>query len=350
MKIKQGTWCILLIIVARSCHSQSKSTDPILNSIENTITDASSKQIAEYIRNIYEDKFGGLWFGTNGLGVAHYDGEKVNYYSIPERFYGEQITGISEDQDKNIWFSTNQGIVQCLWDNEDSKSFTFKNYPSMVHFGNQNFWSILVDSENKVWAGAAAGIYVFNGLFWDEFVLPLDEKTEGHFISKSTSWSILEDSNKNIWISTNGYGVFKFNGKDFTNYTEKDGLSDNSVDVIIEDKNGDMWFGTRFGGINKLTDSSIHHFDSNKDIAMSEVCSMYEDKKGNIWFSAEGYGVFKYDGKSFTNYGTNKGLKVKAPQVIFEDSQNRFWVGGGGGLYRLENDHFINVTTDGPWK
>ena len=76
---------------------------------------------------------------------------------------------------------------------------------------------------------------------------------------------------------------------------------------------------------------------------------IYEDQLGDVWFSSEGFGVYRYDGTNFTNYGEAQGLGVPAVQTIFQDRQGRLWVGGGGGLYRLEGESFINVKKEGPW-
>lgn len=39
------------------------------------------KQIAKYVRRIFEDSRGNLWFGTNALGVCRYDGDTLVYFS-----------------------------------------------------------------------------------------------------------------------------------------------------------------------------------------------------------------------------------------------------------------------------
>ncbi|MEL6358773.1 MAG: two-component regulator propeller domain-containing protein, partial [Bacteroidota bacterium] len=87
----------------------------------------------------------------------------------------------------------------------------------------------------------------------------------------------------------------------------------------------------------------------NGRIGGNEVCAVFEDSQGNIWFSSEGYGVYRYDGTSLKNFRREQGLLVGAVQAIAEDSKGRIWVGGGGGLYRLEGESFINIIKDGPW-
>jgi ligand-binding sensor domain-containing protein len=139
----------------------------------------------------------------------------------------------------------------------------------------------------------------------------------------------------------------------------------------MEDSKGNIWFGTRYGGLSRYDGKNFTNYTTKDGIGNNEVCVIYEDKEGNIWFSSEGYGVYRYNAspavslgeslpdvkEGFTNYSQEQGLGVRAVQTIFEDKEGRLWVGGGGGLYRYEvtslpirQEGFINVTKNGPWK
>ena len=335
-----------------SCSGQERSSEENQPTKKSSVVSdtPSNPQIAEYIRHIFQDKKGNLWFGTGGYGIAHYDGDSISYFSNAQGFDGQQITGITEDPEKNIWFATDQGVVKYDWSSNKEGGKRFTNYSNLQYFGGQRFWSIFADSKNNIWAGAVAGIFRFDGVNWTPFELPYPEEvTTGEFITKGTTWSISEDRAGNMWFSANGYGAFKYDGQSFTQYTEKDGLTDNSVDHILEDRNGYIWFGTRHGGLSRFDGERFINYTQNDSIGNNEVCAIYEDKAGNIWFSSEGYGVYRYSGGSFTNFGLKQGLGVKAVQTIFEDKEGRFWVGGGGGLYRYDGKSFFNVTKNGPW-
>jgi len=346
-------WALLFIMtLLTSCTAQDKSRETPKLSKEPLIFRHTppDEQVAQYIRNIYEDKNGNLWFGTNGYGVAHYDGDSVSYFSIGEGFHGQQITGITEDQESNIWFATDQGVVLYDWSENDEGGKRFTNYSDSLYFGGQRFWSIFADDNNAIWAGSARSIYRFDGEAWSPFKLPYPEEVTGSFITSGTSWSISQDSAGNMWFSTNGHGAFRYDGQAFTQYSKKDGLTDDSVDHILEDRDGNMWFGTRFGGVSLFDGGHFTNFTERDSIGNNEVCVIYEDKEGNIWFSSEGYGVYRYNGASFTNFGEKQGLGVRAVQTIYEDQEGRFWVGGGGGLYRFDGSTFVNVKKGGPWE
>jgi len=71
---------------------------------------------------------------------------------------------------------------------------------------------------------------------------------------------IIEDKKGNIWLG--GDGLTRYDGKSFTAFTAKDGLTNPSVWSILEDKNGNLWVGTR--------GTSLYLYDGKKFIAYSE--------------------------------------------------------------------------------
>jgi len=70
----------------------------------------------------------------------------------------------------------------------------------------------------------------------------------------------------------------------FTNYSTKDGLSDNLVYRFHEDQKGFIWIGTR-KGLNRFDGKSFKVFLQNGDKENSECTTIVEDVDGNIWTS-----------------------------------------------------------------
>ena len=83
---------LFIMIFITSCSGQEKSNlskDNQLTTESLFVLNAySDPQIAEYIRNIFQDKNGHLWFGTNGYGVAHFNGDSLSYFSNEQGFSG----------------------------------------------------------------------------------------------------------------------------------------------------------------------------------------------------------------------------------------------------------------------
>lgn len=81
------------------------------------------------------------------------------------------------------------------------------------------------DSRGLFWIGTDAGLCCYNGSSYKTY-----NETNG--LKYTEVWSIVEDENKNLWLSLYGNGLAKFDGKKFTYYNEKNGLVNNSIRKI----------------------------------------------------------------------------------------------------------------------
>ncbi|MCL4856515.1 MAG: hypothetical protein KJZ55_04455, partial [Flavobacteriales bacterium] len=61
--------------------------------------------------------------------------------------------------------------------------------------------------------------------------------------------AIFQDSRGFLWIATAGGGICKFDGKNFTQYSSKDGIAGDIVTDITEDKDANIWFTSTWGGV-----------------------------------------------------------------------------------------------------
>lgn len=305
----------------------------------------SALQISQFVRRIFQDKRGNLWFGTNGDGVCRYDGKSLDYYSPENGFGGTAVRGIVEDKDGNLWFGTNGGVSKYDGD-------SFVNFTVSDGLSDNDVWSIYGDRTGNIWVGSLGGACRFDTSSGRFSPFPIPE-AEPDYLRGVTSAKIvhciMEDSKGKMWFGTGG-GAYIYDGTSVTNISEKDGLCSNSVNSILEDRQGNIWFATHHKGVSRYDGKSFTNFTENGTISGNEVWSLYEDRSGNIWFPAEGFGVYRYDGKTFTNFHEKEGLASHAIQCIFEDNQGRLWLGGWLGLFRYDGKSIFQVTTEGPWE
>jgi len=157
----------------------------------------------------------------------------------------------------------------------------------------------------------------------------------------------IQDKNGNIWFGTAGEGVYKYDGKLFTQFTVNEGLNSNYVWSILEDNTGLIWFGTsegicRFDGkkiirvpinffIRPVIDNDSYYTEWS---TKNTVWSMLQDKSGKIWFGT-GDGVYCYDGKYFTffladdNIINKDSLQLNLVSDILEDKSGNIWFASG---------------------
>ncbi len=118
--------------------------------------------------------------------------------------------------------------------------------------------------------------------------------------------SILEDKTGNLWFGTYGGGVSRYDGKSFTNFTDKEGLANNAVLNLLQDKQGNIWFGTR-KGLSRIANSRLAKLveKNNKFNPIKEALfynygyndgflglncrrnSVLQDSKGRIWWGTD---------------------------------------------------------------
>src|SRR5262245_15972377 len=146
-----------------------------------------------------------------------------------------------EDKKGHLWISTNGGVSEY-----DGKTFTnhLEGYGAT--------WSIYADSKGRVWAGTEEGVFRFDGTAFEKFELPASGVKENEAVVwRSIVWSFAEDKEGNIWFARDGDGLCKYDGKNFTHLTNKDGLCTNAVGALMIDRNGVVWSGSFNEGLSR---------------------------------------------------------------------------------------------------
>lgn len=348
-------------------------------------------QVSQYIRRIFQDRNGNLWFGTVGDGVCRYDGESLTYFTVQDGFSGNSVQDIAEDKAGNLWFGTSGGVSK--YDGTNFINFTQKDglYDNHVQ-------SLFIDKFETVWVGTPKGVCRYNSSLKDEHE---QGKYFSLFLSQVKSpkqvRNMMEDKDGKIWFATQAEGVYCYGSGVLIHYTEKEGLGKNSVRCILQDRKGIIWLATSGGGLSRYSPTNEFGWSSQlftnyrDEKGSNEIERLYEDRAGKLWVSLRG-GVRCYNsspnnyqthtsshGKQFIAYASEDGLSNTNIQSIFEDKAGNIWFGSGAGLFRfdksrighpckkgscthdlqLENDlknhlheldkSFINVTKKGPW-
>ncbi|MDR0697792.1 MAG: response regulator [Tannerella sp.] len=117
----------------------------------------------------------------------------------------------------------------------------------------------------------------------------------------------------------------------FRHYTNRDGLSHNTVYCSLQDSRGFVWFGTD-DGLNRFDGYSFRIFrrddrpGSDKTLQNDRIISLFEDSSGRIWVCTLG-GVCYYDYETDTFYPFR--LDAQSPvyysEQILEDREGNLW-------------------------
>ncbi len=182
--------------------------------------------------------------------------------------------------------------------------------------------SILQDKRGILWFGIAeSGICKYDGKSFTNYTIK-----EG--LTNNNVNCLFKDTNDNLWIGSEG-GVTMFDGEEFTHYTEKEGLSNNSISAINQDRRGNFWFCSP-GGISKLAGKKITHYANKEGLPKGGVFSSIEDRNGNIWIGTY-FGAVRFDGYTFAYFNQKDGLTSDYVELILEDSKGNMWFASDNG-------------------
>lgn len=260
------------------------------------------------VLTIQEDDNGHIWLATQN-GISSYDGIKITNHS-----QDIIINSLAQwvKTDKDLWFNagTKEGVYRY-----DGKKLNYLAFPTPKVINPYNIYSVTSFSRGKnnmLWIGTYAGVFGYNGsdftIINDE-TLGLDINTEPLHIR-----SLLEDSKGRLWIGNNGIGVLLKDGDTIINFSEKNNLihptssrrGDKSlpgtlehVFTIAEDRKGNIWFGDRDTGVWKYDGKTMTNYTKKDGLTNNFAQSIYEDKNGELWFGMANGNVLKFNGKTF---------------------------------------------------
>lgn len=206
------------------------------------------------INKIVKNDQGILWIGTND-GLARFNPQNFSLKTfkhnpndaktLPDR----RIRNVYVDRNNDVWVATlNFGLSKLEADGNSFKTYKYEaGNPSTI--SQNRVISMYEDSFSNFWIGTSSeGLNLFDRqseIVTDLFVHDLNNPNS---IISNRILCFFQDSKEGLWIGT-GEGLSKYNydSKTFENFTAKDGLPNNVIYSILEDNDGRIWVSTNFG-------------------------------------------------------------------------------------------------------
>ncbi len=184
---------------------------------------------------------------------------------------------------------------------------------------------------------------------------------EAKYLS-NLNFSVYQSRAGFLWIGTQN-GLVRFDGKRYKNFfsdhTNPNSPSDNTIPDIVEDKNGDIWFCGFYHGLTKYNESTgifkKYPKPTADNFSFYGIYAGLKDKEDNLWFATAGRGLAKYiyEKDSFALYFPEpdkcKDGSVRGENYVNGICEDKFdkeilWVSSFKGLYSFnkKNNRFIH--------
>ncbi|MCX6326227.1 MAG: SpoIIE family protein phosphatase [Bacteroidia bacterium] len=293
------------------------------------------------VRSLFEDSKGNILIGTDN-GLTLYDGYNFNVIGKGQGLNGSSVLKITEGSNGIIWVATNDGGLAGLTIGD---SISIANYSKDDGLVSDFVFDIYEDPEKKLWLGMVGGVNIIE--FEDGSTKKIKSIDKPDIVSESTVYitSIEPGPKGTIWLGSHGNGLFTATpSPDKRGYTIESSIVNSTIpNLLVWDlfnrKDGELWIATDKNGVIKLKDGKVTGiFNKESGLFSNQILDILEDKEGNTWFASFGQGAMMYDDEKFISYNENNGITGSQILDILFDADNIFYVATEDGLSQFKKD------------
>lgn len=284
------------------------------------------------------------WLIIQNIGLCRYDEERQQIAVVNR----QQKRGncLLADADGQLWMGTDEGVYKY-----DPVSNTLSHFPEATRQQDSKVISLTIDKNRQLWVSTDGnGIFVMpaaGGAAWQ-----LQTGKDKSSLSSNAVYAVYEDNDQRKWIGTlrGGVNIIDKQKSRFTTINPSpltgNSPASNFAFSFCEDDNKDIWIGTDGAGIsvwNRRQDSYtafVHKTAIPGSLSNNNVTSIVKDADNNIWVATFGGGINRYNKAThtFEKYSCSlNGYEDKFVWKLYLDSHNTLWAGTcmGGTIYRF---------------
>ncbi len=252
------------------------------------------------VLSLLEDNQGNIWIGSYGQGIIIYNPiTKKETKILADKNFGGTVMKMIQDKSGIVWVATYKDGLYSI----NPNTLSISRYTTMQGLSSNNIYFVYENKEdNTLIVGTdGGGLCILNFINGAEkpFVTVFKHIDNRNSISSNSINNIYKGKDGLFWIATsNGLNKFDLKKKNFTVYTEKDGLPNSYIYDVIPDKDNNLWLPSNFG---------LTKFNPNTK---------------------------NESGSAFKNYNTNDGLQAREfnQGASFLCKDGKILVGGINGL------------------
>ena len=291
---------------------------------------------------------GNVLLGSSSDGLFIYDANRrlLRKPSDPS-LNSKNIQSILVKKDGTILIGAeNRGIL--LFDRESESHVPYNVTNNLqVDLKHSKVHALMEDNTGNIWAGLyQKGV----------FIVPQSNSGFGYYAinddnsgkNRACISAFAKDKRGNLWLATDGGGLFSAVGNDLNNVQERnDGVACNSMISMAVDGNGTIWAGSYGHGL-FCSNDGLHFSQPEylKAIPNDKImCLTYDERRDFLYIGTNGGRFVILDLK------TNKIKQVDAPtnrwiRSLYLDKTGRLWIATSEGAYYYDVDHNVLLNAD----
>ena len=202
------------------------------------------------VNSIFRDARGYLWVGGFGAGLDRFDersGQFTHYEHSPgisHSLMSNEVVSIYGDPSGHVWVGQFGGVSRF-----DPATDRFTNYRHGPSGSTRLAYTVSAfhrDRSGTLWLGTWGGVLSRFDEKTDTFVNYTPELGDPKRLQGGSIGAIHEDRAGTLWLAS-GQGLYAYDHKTFTRYTEVHGLPTVDIMGILEDGAGRLWVSTKKG-------------------------------------------------------------------------------------------------------
>ncbi|MBK3517102.1 hybrid sensor histidine kinase/response regulator transcription factor [Carboxylicivirga marina] len=300
------------------------------------------------IHQVYVDSQNNLWLATdNGIDKMYLRSGKVlisKFYETSKVLDGElNITGLSVDNNGDVWLSTREGLVQY---NKNDDAYHYHLPPALLH---NKVSDVLCDKNGMVWITTAGGLNTYDGKN-KQFKSYVADASDNKAL-KSNYIHAIARSKSATWFGSYGAGLHKVVSDEqgelsFYNFRYNEGkpnsINSNRITDVIADQRDNVWVATN-KGLNKIDElrGVIKRFNNINNSENQYVADLFVDSTNTLWMAA--YHGLLYTNTDKIDFKRIDEIQMDIQSVAVKGSMVYFVSDNGFYNYDLKNKKLLRI-------
>jgi len=299
---------------------------------------------ADYVQDAFADREGGLWFATQGGGVARLP-PRWDAFSLYRSAAGasdglatDRIQNLALAADGRVWAVSEEGSIDRL----EPESGKVEHYGGRWPVAEKLLESILVGRDGQVWVGHVRGLRIYDGSGASFVDLPASADDKNALLPGKID-ILREDASGGVWARSWGTGIDRIDAK--THNVERfegetAGLRGPDVSAIEFDADGNL-LAAMSAGIDRF-DGALRRFVPLAGMTATHVLefAFAPEPDGGLWVHTLG-ALERYDyrhGKASRTQriGVAEGWPTLSAGGMQVDSRGRVWVTSARGIWQFD--------------